>query len=330
MNIRMARHCRTLTGGAMLAAILLGSQSVSAADTLTIDSNLSMLNFQFSLVGLDDGTVLGTFVGQGDVPQGTLSSGNGMRFPGFSNGLSAQATGTIDITPGAFSIDGGSNVGLLDSGLWQPGSPSGSSFTAAPIAGQLGGYLVTTLGAGPAPDTFIPARINNALFNFVSSDALPLGPGGAFSDPLGVAGLTAGDIALSAINPLSGLYNASSFIPPTNGSVDLSGTYLNGQLSMAVAGSLTVDATDLFLGLPIGIQISLTGNIVTTPVPEPASETLFISGIAFGVFLVTQARKRTSSVLLANSAAMWRPWQANHKAPATLVANATLYHSRRA
>jgi hypothetical protein len=138
----------------------------------------------------------------------------------------------------------------------------------------------------------------------VSSDALPLGPGGAFSDPLGVAGLTAGDIAFSAINPLSGLYNASSFIPPTNGSVDLSGTYLNGQLSMAVAGSLTVDATDLFLGLPIGIQISLTGNIVTTPVPEPASETLFISGIAFGVFLVTQARKRTSSVLLANSAAM--------------------------
>jgi hypothetical protein len=306
MNIRKDCLYRTLTGGAILAAILVGSQSVSAADTLTIDSSLSTLNFQFSLVGLEDDTVIGTFVGQGDVPQGTLSSGDGMRFPGFSNGLSAQATGTINVTPGAFTIDGGSNVGLLDSGLWQPGAPSGSSFTAPPIAGQLGAYLVTTLGAGPGPDTFIPARVNNALLNFVSSGALRLGPGGAFSDPLGVAGLTSGDIALSAINPLSGLYNATSFIPPTNGNFDLSGTYLNGQLSMEVTGSLTVDATDLFLGLPIGIQISVTGNIVTTPVPEPASGTLVISGLVFGVFLVTQARKHTPSVLLANSAAMRR------------------------
>ncbi|HEY2841103.1 MAG TPA: hypothetical protein VGJ26_18250, partial [Pirellulales bacterium] len=125
-----------------------------------------------------------------------------------------------------------------------------------------------------------PARVTNALFNFVSSGPLTLGPGGTFDDPLGAAGLTTGDLAFSAINPLSGLFNSASFIPPTSGSFDISGSYLNGQLSMAVSGSLTVDATDLFLGLPIGIQITANGNIVTTPVPEPASRILLLAGAA--------------------------------------------------
>ena len=69
------------------------------------------------------------------------------------------------------------------------------------------------------------------------------------------------------------------------GAFDLSGTYLDGQLSLLVSGSLTADATALFLGLPIGILITVNGNIVTTPVPEPGSVTLIIVGALCGLVL---------------------------------------------
>jgi hypothetical protein len=266
---------------AALVFVLLCGRN-SAADTLTIDSSVSSLTFGFSLVSLEDGTVIGTFVGQGDIPQGSLPTGNGNRFPGFSNGLSAQATGTIDVTPGAFSIDGGLNVGLLNSGSWQPGTPFGAGFLAAPIPAQIGGYLETALLGGASPDTFVSARINSGLLDMVSSGPLTLGPGGTFDDPLGTASLVTGLLAFSAINPLTagGVLNASESLPFTSGVFDLSGTFLNGQLSMLISGSLTVDATDLFLGLPIGIKITADGNIVTTPVPEPTSIVLLIIGAA--------------------------------------------------
>jgi hypothetical protein len=259
---------------------------MASAATLTIDSSLSSLQFGFSLVSLVNGDVIGTFVGQGDVPQGTLPSGDGTRFPGFSNGLAAQPTGSINVTPGGFSIDGGSKIGLLDSGIWQPGVKSLSGFLPAPVSAELGAYLQTSL-EGDAPDTFVSASVTAAFFNLVSSGPLTLGPGGTFDDPLGLGSLVSGNLAFSAINPLTsgGVLNALSAIPPATGAFDLSGTYLDGQLSLLVSGSLTADATALFLGLPIGILITVNGNIVTTPVPEPTSVTLIIIGALFGLVL---------------------------------------------
>ena len=86
MNPTSKQLLLTTLRGALVLSLLFGARAASA-DTLTIDSSQSTLHFGFQLVSLSDGSVIGTFVGQGDVPQGSMPLGNGMRTPGFSNGL---------------------------------------------------------------------------------------------------------------------------------------------------------------------------------------------------------------------------------------------------
>lgn len=262
-----------------LAMCILATAGALSASTLTINSSQSYLNFDLDLISLEELTVIGPLIGQGEVPQGALPFGNGTRIPGYSNGLSAQPTGTLDVTPGGFRINATSNVGLLNSGSWQPGTPIGNSFGAAPIPGELGAYLVGTL-IGPDPDLFIIGRVYDTLFKMATSN-LALGPNGVFDDPLGVLTLADGYIDLSAVNPLSGLWNSSNAISvggPVSGVFDLSGTYLHGQLSLWLNGSVIIDLSALFEGLPIGLNMAVNGHILTERVPEPGSCALFVAG----------------------------------------------------
>jgi hypothetical protein len=283
MSRRIPKFILAATRNLLALYLSLAAYQVSAS-TLTIDSSQSHLDFQIDMINTDDFTVIGPLVAQGDVPQGSLPFGNGMRTPGYSTGLSAQPTGTIDITTNAFSITNATSIHLLNSGSWQPGTPGGGTFGAAPIPGELGAYLEGTL-IGPDPDLFIIGRVYGALFNMATS-TLALGPNGTFDDSNAVATLADGRIDLSAINPLTGLYNSSNLISvngPKSGVFDLSGTYEHGQLSLWLDGSVVVSLSYLFQGLPVGLNMSVTGHILTSQVPEPTSSTLLIAGVATAI-----------------------------------------------
>ncbi|HEY2839460.1 MAG TPA: PEP-CTERM sorting domain-containing protein [Pirellulales bacterium] len=298
MNATVKKSLFVIFRCALALFLLLTARGASAL-TLTIDSSQSSLQFGFSLVSMDTGDLIGAFVGQGDVPQGTMKAGNGLRYPGYSNGLAAQLTGTINVTPGGFSITGGSNVHLLNSGSWQPGVPIGLSrptFQPDPVPSELGAYLATSLLQNGALDTFIAARTYNDLLDFASSGPLTLGPGGAFDDPEALATIVSGNVALSAYNPLTTLYTANSNLTthPDSGAFDMTGSFFQGQLKFETAATVLLDETDLFDGLPVGLLITVNGSVVTQQVPEPSSMWLLMAGGVTGLisFLQIQIRRR--------------------------------------
>ena len=99
-----------------------------------------------------------TSIGQANplVPAGILPGGVAA---GTSDGSSAQANGTVDVTPTGFTINN-SSIGLNNSGLWQPGVAVPGNATGPPSPGQLGIYLDA---GGLIPTEYAVATVNCAV-----------------------------------------------------------------------------------------------------------------------------------------------------------------------
>ena len=275
----MKRFLSFLAVGAICATAMVSSAS---ADTLNVISGSSVLNFAIDLGFYEDpedpNTFLSVFsaIGQGDgVPVGPGKL-IGPVTPGFSNGLSAQAAGTIDVTPGNFSIDS-SAVTLLDSGSWQPGTKitNDPTFDGIAVPADLGAFMEGNLFNSPPdpPDVWVNALVNAVLLGF-STGSVTLGPGGSFSDPAGTLALNGGYIA--AVSNL-GQFD-SSIDTPVSQTNEVAGTYEDGVLTLNVSTYFDQEIpTDL---LTLIARITVSGNVVAQAVPEPSSFALLGLGLA--------------------------------------------------
>lgn len=274
----MKRVLSLLSLGAICAAFAFTSSA--SADTLNVVSGSSVLSFAIDIGFYEDPEDPNTFlpvfsaVGQGGVP---VAPGKllGPVTPGFSSGLSAQAAGTIDVTPGNFSIDAGA-VTLLNSGDWQPGSKINEDPTFDNIAtpADLGAFLEGNLFNSPPdpPDVWVNALVDQVLIG-LSTGNLVLGPGGSFSDPSGSLALNGGYIAAE-----SNLGSFDSTIDePVSQTSPLDGTYEDGVLTIVLNTFFDQQIpTDL---LTLTARITVTGQIVAQAVPEPSSFALLGLGL---------------------------------------------------
>lgn len=271
----MTRVLSLLSLGAICAAFAFPTSA--SADTLTVDSAQSVLNLTVDIGFLEDENDPNTFisvfsaVGQGGIPVAPTKL-QGPVIPGFSNGLSAQAAGTIDVTPGNFSIDLGA-VTLLDSGSWQPGP--GDFPDRVPVPADLGAFMEGNLfnSAPEPPDVWVNAYLDNVLFGMLTGN-LVLGGGGSFSDPAGVLSLNGG-----FINALSNLGAFDSTITdPVAATTSIDGTYTGGVLTVNVDTFFDQQIpTDL---ITLTARIGVNGQIVASAiVPEPSSFALLGLGL---------------------------------------------------
>jgi len=290
----MKRVSSLLSLGALSAALMFTTPA--SADTLTVQSDLSVLTF-----GIDIGFYLEennpesffpivSAVGQGGVPvTGTpMLPGSklpGPVTPGFSNGLSAQAAGTIEVTPSGFSIDGAA-ITLLDSGLWQPGTdqdPNNADWDFVPVAADLGAFLEGyLLASDPDPfDVVAVAAVNNLVLSLLTG-TVALDGFGLFVDPAGSLTLEAADLAVAA-----NLGNFSETVAdPISQGLPLSGSFVDGVLTLPVSSFFDIliptDIAEL-----VG-RISVSGQIVA--LPEPSSFALL--GLGFAAMGVYGYRRR--------------------------------------
>ena len=215
----MAQNLRRLFLVCLSAASLLAANcNLAHADTLSIDLGRGALTIAIGIgwfndtfgsnqnedtnayygpgdIGDLDGVPVtfkayATSEGQGNaaVPPANLLPGGIV--PGFSDGSSAQANGTINVTPAGFTIDSAA-IGLDNSGLWQPGTVSPKDVTGPPSAAQLGLYLDAN---ALIPGEYGVVQVNGASFNLATSAALALGAGGSFTDPAALLTLNAATI----------------------------------------------------------------------------------------------------------------------------------------
>jgi hypothetical protein len=274
----MTRVLSLLSIGAICAAFALPSSA--SADTLNVVSGSSVLTFAID-IGFyenpeDPNTFIPIFFAQGQegvpVAPGKLL---GPVIPGFSGGLSAQAAGTIEVTPGNFSIDGGA-VTLLDSGSWQPGGKINDdpTFDNIAVPADLGAFLEGNLFNSPPepPDVWVNALVDQVLIGLATGN-LVLGGGGAFSDPSGSLALNGGYIAAQ-----SNLGSFDSTIDePVAQTSPLEGTYEDGVLTLNLNTFFDQQIpTDL---ITLTARITVTGTIVAQVIPEPSSFALLGLGL---------------------------------------------------
>lgn len=282
MRIMTTNFSRLLCCALAATAMTLGASRASAV-SLTIDQSLSFLNMGIQLGSYDDFNDPNTWnffapaVGQGiALPNG---GGAGQVTPGYSSGLSAQLAGTIDVTPGNFSIDS-ANAVPQDSGLWQP---NGTDLLSPPVSSQFGGYILADL-FNPA-DTEVILRVFNSAFSFGTGN-LALDGFGNFTDPTGNLQLTQAfaDIVFNTPFGVGGEAGVATGLQSTV--APLAGNYSGGVLNLPFAVSLPVDLIDA-TGAPLMLLFTLTGNI-TTVVPEPSSIAMACSAmvgvVAYGVY----------------------------------------------
>jgi PEP-CTERM motif len=233
-------------------AIILGVALVSLggarADTFTINPLQSIL------------TIAATFQGAAATPQPPA-------------GFTASYTGTIDATPGPMSIQ----------------------FNSAAAAASSAGTYSPAVGGGAG----------TALGNYGGNFTV----GGIFPGSFAVRGLTA-SLTSSSISLTGGSFDASQLMfVITGGSVDyrvaalslmgniaLSGSSANG----AGTGTLSSIGGVQTLTIPIDVTLTftvvnpndatfhLTGNIVATAIPEPATYML----MGFGILVCAQQFRR--------------------------------------
>jgi len=216
----------------------------------------------------------GNSVGQADLAAAPFILPGGI-VPGTSDGSTAQLTGTVTVTPGAFQINGAS-MALSPSGLWQPGG-AGTDTNSPPVLSDLGVFI--DLGAF-IPGEYAIARLANSSLS-ISSNAVALGGGGSFSDPSGTLTLVNSDVIGFAAGPLSAPLNTT--ITNESSVSSLSGSYVEvgplATLTLPNFGSISyVSAGDTVPGLYI--QISQSANLVATGlVPEPSTIALAGMGL---------------------------------------------------
>lgn len=286
MRIMTIHFSRLLCCALAATAVTLGASRASA-DTLTIDSSLSFLNM---------GILLGSYEGENPqedpgswqffapaVGQGLampIGGGPGQVTPGYSSGLSAQLGGTVDVTPGNFSIDG-ANAVPLDSGLWQP---NGADLLQSPTAGQFGAYILADLFA--TNDTEVILRVFNSAFNFETNNLI-LDGFGNFVDANGLLELS-NAFADAVFNTPFGVGGQAGIETGTQGTnAPLAGNYSGGVLTMPFSVTLPVDLAPSLDGAPLFLLFTLEGTIVTV-VPEPSSIAMACSAmfgvVAYGVY----------------------------------------------
>jgi len=254
---------------ALAAVAVIGGSSVASAATLNIDSSVSYLSVSLA-IGVDDpdnpGTFLpfGTTVGQGgNLPAGPFT---GSVVAGFSDGTTAQATGTLEVTagPGTISVGPGSSVGLLASGLWQPGT--GGNGTGSPSPAEIGLYLLASFL--DVNDLQGILTLNNSNFDIVLSGALD--GGGNFVDPAAQFNVNTTDIAGRVVDDVAGVDSSLSQTETNQLSTySGSGNYSGGILTLPISTQVTIDLNDVAPGL-LAI-LSVNGLLITQPVPEPSS-----------------------------------------------------------
>ncbi|MBL9124037.1 MAG: PEP-CTERM sorting domain-containing protein [Planctomycetaceae bacterium] len=290
----MKRVASLLSLGALSAALMFTTPA--SADTLTVQSDLSVLTFGIEIgFYLEENNPESFFpllvaVGQGGVPvTGTpILPGSklpGPVTPGFSNGLSAQAAGTIQVTPSGFSIDGAA-ITLLDSGLWQPGTdqnPDNADWDFVAVSADLGAFLEGYfLATEPDPyDLVAVASVDGLVLSLLTGN-LTLDGFGAFLDPAATLALESAQLAVAA-NLGNFAESVDTAIPET---LALSGTFVDGVLTIPVSSFFDIEIPTDFVNL-IG-RISVSGQIVA--LPEPSSFALL--GLGFAAMGVYGYRRR--------------------------------------
>jgi len=299
MNVRSNLFSRFAVLGIFAAAISLTSTvRTASAINLTVDSALSSASLGVAIGGFLDNegnnanpdtgdpygpgsldpngdpvnfVPVGVSVGQGSggVPPALLLPGGIV--PLTSDGSSAQLNGTVNVTPGNFSINSAA-IGFNTSGLWQPGN--GTSTAGLPIAAELGLYI--DLGA-VIPTEYVLAYLTGTQLS-LSTASVPLGGGGAFSDPNAALNIVSTTIVGFAAPVLAAPLNTT--ITNQGGTVALNGNYTEvgplSTLSVPFTSIVYQDLTDAGLG-GFFAQITTTGNVVATAlVPEPS--TLLLAG----------------------------------------------------
>jgi len=298
MSVRSNFFSRFAILGMFAAAIALASTARTAsAVNLTVDSALSSASLSVAIGGFLDNegnntnpdtgdpygpgsldpngdpvnfVAAGVSVGQasGGVPPALLLPGGIV--PLTSDGSSAQLNGTVNVTPGNFSINSAA-IGFNPSGLWQPGN--GVDTTGLPIAADLG--LFIDLGA-VIPTEYVLAYLTGTQLS-LSTASVPLGGGGAFSDPSAGLNIVTATIVGFAAPVLSAPLNTT--ITNQGGTVALNGTYTEvgplKTLSVPFTSVVYQDLADAGLS-GFFAQIVTSGNVVATAVPEPS--TLLLAG----------------------------------------------------
>jgi hypothetical protein len=217
---------------------------------------------------------LGNAVGQGDpsVPPSVL--GPFGVTPVLSNGLTTSLNGTVDVTPGGFSINS-ANLGLNLSGAWQPGN--GVDVTGPPAPGELGAFV--DLG-NVIPGEYLLASLNSTLLSVNTSGPLSLDGLGNFSDSNGTLNLVSTTLAGFAAGPLAAPVNTT--ITNQASTTTLAGNYsvVGGVPTLNLPFSAT-SYTNLqpSTGLALYAQITESGTVVATQVPEPGTFVLMAGAL---------------------------------------------------
>jgi hypothetical protein len=209
---------------------------------------------------------LGSSVGQGDPSVPPSALGPFGVTPVLSTGLTTSLNGSVDVTPGGFSINS-ANLGLNVSGAWQPGN--GVDVTGPPAPGELGAFV--DLG-NVIPGEYLLASLNGTILSVNTSGPLSLDGLGNFSDPNGNLNLVSTTLAGFAAGPLAAPVNTT--ITNQAATTTLAGNYsvVGGVPTLTLPFNAT-SYTNLqsATGLALYAQINESGTVVAQQVPEPGT-----------------------------------------------------------